>query len=124
MVNNQCPRELNEIELENTKRTCEKIVKELWDLDEYSLSDVCGGQHEKYQQGIHAMADMLMCVIDNVWVNKTDGKHPKQINTEDLRRILLHIENRLAFSAGLRGASETELRTWVLRACFRGGGND
>lgn len=121
MANNNFPRALTAEEQKNTQRACEKVVKQLWQLDEYSLSDVCYSQHQKYQQGIHAMADILMCEIENVWVNKTNGDHPKQIDVSDLRRVLRRTEKKLAEAANLRGASKTQLRTAVMLAMFKGG---
>lgn len=121
MANNNFPRALTAEEQKNTQRVCEKVVKQLWQLDEHSLSDVCYSQHQKYQQGIHAMADILMCEIENVWINKTNGEHPKQIDVSDLRRVLRRTEKKLAEAANLRGAPKTRLRTDVMLAMFKGG---
>lgn len=118
MANNQRPRALTAEEQYNIRRIGDRIVSEI----SSTYGDDTSGAYarKKYEQGIHAMADAIMCIIFNIWVNKTDGKHPKQIHTEDLRRVLRNAEKRLADAANLRGMDKDALSIAVVRALFEG----
>ena len=118
MSNNQRPRALTAEEQYNIQRIGDRIVDEICS----TWGDDTTGAYvrEKYEQGIHAMADVIMCIIYNIWVNKTNGKHPTQIHTEDLRRVLRNAEARLADAANLRGMDKDALSTAVVRAFFGG----
>lgn len=118
MTNNQGPRALTAEEQYNIQRIGDRIVDEIcstWGDDTTGVY-----VRDKYEQGIHAMADVILCIIYNIWVNKTNGKHPTQIHTEDLRRVLRNAEARLADAANLRGLDKNALATAVARAFFGG----
>lgn len=119
MADNQDPRSLTAEEQHNTQRIGNRIVNEIC----LTYGDDITGVYarHKYEQGIHAMADVIMCIVDNIWVNKTNGKHPTHIHTEDLRRVLRNAEKRLADAAKSRGMDKDALATAVVRAFFLGG---
>ena len=118
MANNQEPRALSAEEQYNIHRIGDRIVGEI--SSTYGDDTTGAYVREKYAQGIHAMADVIMCIIDNIWVNKTNDKHPIQIHTEDLRRVLRKAEARLADAANLRGMDKYALSAEVVRAFFGG----
>lgn len=116
MANNQGPRALTAEEQHNIQRIGDRIVNEICSTYGDGINGVYA--RYKYEQGIHAMADVIMCIVDNILVNKTNGKHPTHIHTEDLRRVLRNTEKRLEDAAKLRGMDKDALATAVVRALF------
>ena len=118
MKNDQGPRALTAGEQYNIQIIGDRIVKEIYST--YGDDTTGAYTRNKYEQGIHAMADVIMCIIDNIWVNKTNGKRPIHIHTEDLRRVLRNAEKRLADAVNLRSMDKDALATAVVRALFGG----